>query len=312
MPSVQIVVTCSDRKRGLVPARLRLGSLPRQADRAGRWIERLETEAARPIAGIDLYAGEHWSAVKDLLTVASTQGFSADLWICSAGYGLVPASAQLKPYAATFARGHADSVDQPGDSHDVTASWWINLSRWRGPLNGAARSLTELAQQRPRTPMLIVASPPYLRAMADDVAEAGALLGSRLLVISTGARPGHRLQEFLVPVDARFQHRVGGSRIGLNARVAAMLLERCGGHLDRDAVAKTMRAAARTLPELPRYERTSLTDKEATQYIRKTLRESPGISATTALKQLRQAGWACEQKRFGQLFRAVEGAQVGA
>lgn len=311
MPSVQIVVTCSDRKRGHAPHRLRLGSLPRQTGRSGLWIKRLEAEPAPARAALDLYAGEHWSAVKDLLIAAWGQGFSANLWICSAGYGLVPASAPLKPYAATFARGHVDSVDEAGDGPEVATDWWRQLSGWNGPLKGFPRSIADLAHQRPRTPMLIVASPPYLRAMADDVLAAGLVLRSRLLVVSTGARSGHRLQEFLVPVDARFQHRVGGSRIGLNARVAAFLLERCGGQLDRDAATSTMHSAARKLPALKRYERDPLTDHQATRYIRKALRENPGISATTVLQQLRQAGWACEQKRFGRLFRAVKGAKVG-
>lgn len=306
MPSIQIVVTCSDRKSSQAPHRLRLRSLPRRGDRPYLWIERLKKEPTVPVRAIDLYAGEHWSAVKDLMSVAAGTGFTPTLWICSAGYGLVPADAELKPYAATFARGHSDSIDWPGDPVRVASDWWSELGSWRGPAKGCPRSITDLAVTRPRTPLLMVASPSYLRALEEDVLGAGNILQDRLFVVSTGAKHTSRLLDFLVPIDARFQHRVGGSKVSLNARVAAFLLKQSRGAFDRDRVVSKLNRVSRRLPSIPVYDRTPLTDDRIIKLIRRSIKRNPSTSATTALQDLRLEGWACEQKRFGRLFHSVK------
>ena len=42
-------------------------------------------------------------------------GRPAQLWACSAGYGLIRADALVRPYAATFTSGHPDSVPSGAD-----------------------------------------------------------------------------------------------------------------------------------------------------------------------------------------------------
>jgi hypothetical protein len=311
MPSIQIVVTCCDRKISQAPHRLRVGSLPRLGDRPALWIERLKREPTTSIPAIDLYAGEHWSAVKELMRASLRSGFTPDLWICSAGYGLVPASAELKPYAATFAKGHGDSIERPGDPARVAADWWSQLGSWRGPAKGQPRSITCLAATRPRTPLLMVASPSYLRALEEDVLGAGDILQDRLVAVSAGAKRTGNLRDFLVPVDARFQYCVGGSKVSLNARVAAFLMEHARGELDRRRVFSKIDRVSERLPAIPVYERARLNDEQAIKLIRRTLRANGSMSATSALQRIRREGWACEQKRFSHLFRAVKEGSVG-
>src|SRR5512132_4121876 len=102
--TVHVVVTCTNRKKRPVPARLRLGSLPSGsiARRVDTWIRRLCEDANEPtVAASDLYAGEHWTIVRSLPDLSSNTE-NVRLWVCSAGYGLVPVDAQIRPYAATF------------------------------------------------------------------------------------------------------------------------------------------------------------------------------------------------------------------
>lgn len=312
MPSIQIVVTCSDRKTSQVPHRLRLRSLPRRGDRPALWIDRLEKEPAPALTAIDLYAGEHWFAVRQLMQIAAKNGFSPDLWICSAGYGLVRAKTPLKPYAATFTKGHSDSIARIEDPGNMSARWWSHLASWKGPANGDERSLASLAASRPRTTLLMVASPSYMRAIDSDLLEAGRILQDRLFVISAGTKMRGALRDFLVPIDARFQHRVGGSRISLNARVATFLLEQCRGRIDREQVISKIDRVSRRLPDIPVYQRTPLTDDRAITLIRRAITADGTISATSALQTLRREGWACEQKRFGRLFHAVKEGSIGS
>jgi hypothetical protein len=46
-----------------------------------------------------------------------------------------------------------------------------------------------------------------------------------------------------------------------------------------------------------------MTDAQLSGLIQKLKSAQPGLSATRALRHVRDAGIACEQKRFGQLFR---------
>jgi hypothetical protein len=46
-----------------------------------------------------------------------------------------------------------------------------------------------------------------------------------------------------------------------------------------------------------------MTDAQLSRLIRKLKSAHPGLAATRALRQVRDAGIACEQKRFGHLFR---------
>jgi hypothetical protein len=159
--------------------------------------------------------------------------------------------------------------------------------------------------------LFLVASSSYLRAIKEDALGAGRILGDRLFVVSNGATRGSGLRDFLVPADARLQHRVGGSRISLNARVAAFLLEQSGGDLEREKILSDLARVFQKLPALPVYQRTPLTDERAMRLIRTSIKANESISATAALQAIRRAGWACEQRRFGRLFHAVKG-EVGA
>jgi hypothetical protein len=51
-----------------------------------------------------------------------------------------------------------------------------------------------------------------------------------------------------------------------------------------------------------------MTDAQLSRLIRKLKSADPGLSATRALRQVRDAGIACEQKRFGQLFSEAMGS----
>lgn len=314
MSSVQIVVTCSDRKRVAAPRRLSLRTLPSCSvrERAALWIDRIRHERVSPVVAKDLYAGEHWQAVLDLHRAAVTSGFRPSLWICSAGYGLLKPDSFVKPYQATFTRGHADSVTRKGEDAAASTDWWRDLCRWKGPRGSGERSITELAISRPRTPLLLVASPAYIKAVCHDALAAGEVLGDRMILVSVGARSLGELGEFQVPATARLQSRVGGSKIGLNARVAELLLTRANGDLRRESVVTSIERLSSRLPALPVYDRIPLTDAQVSAWIRRAIRIDPSVSASSALRRLRDEGNACEQRRFARLFDAVEGVSVGS
>src|SRR5262245_44463156 len=100
-PTIHVIASCTDRKRLPVPPKLRLREIPdaRPQIRAERWWRRLSTHQGRNVAAAELYGGDHWSVARSLPDVAAANGRSAQLWVASAGYGLVPANAPLRPYS---------------------------------------------------------------------------------------------------------------------------------------------------------------------------------------------------------------------
>jgi hypothetical protein len=52
--------------------------------------------------------------------------------------------------------------------------------------------------------------------------------------------------------------------------------------------------------------RKAVTDEDVRVFVRNALRANPQARHTTLLREYRESGYACEQKRFGRLFKEVE------
>jgi len=224
------------------------------------------------------------------------------LWVCSAGYGLIPADAPIRPYSATFAGPHPDSV--PG-GREGGAAWWSALAGWAGS-GGGPRSLADLAAADGGARLLLALSAPYLAACRPDALAAAARLRhpSQLSVVCAGARRDSMTADLILPADARLQHRLGGTRASLNVRVARYLLTETEGVMEHNDMRDHLAGLLADLPPVTRYDRQPMTDAEVRQFIREYLQAEPGASHTRLLRQLRQSGRACEQGRFAALHRA--------
>jgi hypothetical protein len=302
--TVYVIVTCANRKTVPVPPALRVASFPgRTADEAARaWIARIRrTNGVPALPAADLYAGEHWMIARQLPAVAATGKTS--LWVCSAGYGLIPVAARIRPYSAAFS-GRPDRV--PGGA-DGARRWWRALARWEGPETGQPRSIRELTAAEPSASFILALSAAYVDACRDDITAAVSELpdSDRLLVVSAGSRRSGPLAELMVPADARLQAVLGGTRQALNARIAARLLT-CGLTARGEATRYLTKLLA-SQPPIPRYERKPLSDEEVSKMIVGRLAQAPALSASMMLREFRDAGYACEQQRFARLHRQVAG-----
>jgi len=309
---LHVVVTCSNRKRTRTPQRLRLSDLREQrpAQRFAAWTRRLTTDASELRPALDMYAGEHWQVARRLSSVVATR--SATLWICSAGYGLIPAQALIRPYAATFSAGEADSV---AASRTGVQDWWQRLGAWPGPDPHQPRSFTELAHRDPAASILAVLSEAYQRACANDLlTAAGQLHANSQLSVLGPPQAAPELADLLVPVTATVRLAVGGSLQALNVRVAEHLLGTADAN-NRDALrshADTLAQSASRLGigSVDRSAGERLDDHEVRTYIQSRLADGPH-SATRLLRELRASGRSCEQRRFATLYAAVVDREGG-
>lgn len=315
MDRLVIVASCSDRKSLPVADGLRLRSVPHRpsATRVERWWRRIQEADAPKARAADVYQGDHWRVICELPDLARQAGFDPELWVMSAGYGLIPASAAICAYSATFAGRHPDTVSSPGG--EGSTRWWADLASFRGPVRGEPRRFSELLGAGARTRLLVVASADYLRAAQPDLSAAIQPLArkGRALVVSTRAeRLGPELAASVVPFDARLKAVLGGAAQSLNARVARKLLVDSGRHgLDAAQVQLRYRRLLRQMPALPRYdEREPMTDDQVKDFIRKELAGMPKRPGwTPLLRQMRKAGQKCEQSRFRRLYEEVTGVK---
>lgn len=261
------------------------------------------------LAARDLYAGNHWAAAVQLPTLAQNAGWQqVALWIASAGYGLLASTTSVVPYGATFGPGHADSVIGTTDSRtrvDQALGWWADVADARG----TAETIAAIAAETPNASFLVVASKAYVDAMSADLVEGLASLRSpERTVVVTGEDPRHTaLHANTVLGTAAMQRTVGGPLTALHARIAHALTRRlrpADWNVDaaRDVASQLASDfAARNSPV-----RSAMTDADVMMFVRARLRTNSTTSATRLLRELRDSGRACEQKRFNSLYRQAK------
>lgn len=305
-PRINVVVACTNRKSLPIPAsrQLRRVTAVDPTRRLRDWTRRLDDKRADRLPATDLYAGESWDVARSLLDRSASD--SVALWICSAGLGLVASGAAIPPYSATFEHSHPDGT--PGGATGAT-NWWSALGSWKG-LNPGPRTLRALAREDRSARLIVVLSPPYLKACRSDLAAAASELkdDTQLSVISAGTKRDASLARYLLPVDARLQAKVGGTKHSLNIRVAQALLD--SGAETHNAMHDRLVRWLRSQPPLPRFDRRVVSDDQVRAFIRKRLTGTASLSYSRLLREYRSAGFACEQGRFAGLFEEARVSYV--
>lgn len=292
MRKLAIVVGCTNRKSAPVPAELAVRSLDAgdTEARAEQWVQRVCAASGGVSLG-DLYMGEAWQQAKLLFSDAGFRGYDADLYVVSAGLGIRLATSLGPAYSATFSRGHADSVAVDGLG---AVQWW-------------RRMRTQPGSHKPDTvckeSMLVVVSECYGQVIAEDVDRWAARCDDLLVV---GGSPGMDSQIPRLPADIALRRPLGGTASSLTLRMARRWLQLSDGRrLTTDAVRADWQAWARTSRRVEVFDRMTMSDDEVRRFLGVVIREEPGISATRALRMLRDSGRACEQRRFHRLHNEV-------
>jgi hypothetical protein len=264
------------------------------------WARRLSRVEAPRLHAEEMYSGDHWHAAMEALRLTQKHTGAAELWVISAGYGLISGSKLVKSYSATFADGSPDSVWRglsEGHRQKQLQDWWRALPH--------EVTLAELLERRGQR-VVIAAGAAYVSALGEDLA---ALLQQpeitdRLSIISAGTHHNG----FVLPVTGAFRAAVGGTDAAINARVLALLAADASNHgFNHRAMESVLRRIAKKLPTRRRTSGERATDREISREIRTMRRGRPWISRTAALRELRARGVACEQGRFASLWARVAG-----
>ena len=277
MQQINLIVTCTKRKKQNPDWYLQIRGLKRfDINTAFKmWLARLDQAEVAGIPARSLYSGDHWSVVRGLDNPSIQDRMKVNIWVCSAGYGLVSMDTLVKPYSATFSPSHPDSTSNwtNSDSNILNSRrWWQLLSNWTNSESGLPRSICDVAKVFPNSPIIVAASKVYLNAIADDLSDSLGYLNRPdfLSIVSAGTNSldGGRLEANLLPSNARLQHVVGGALLSLNIRIVREIIGNSDlASLKYGSIKGWLDELIKRQPTMGRQRRSSLTDDEVVNYI---------------------------------------------
>ncbi len=306
-PTLQIVTTCTDRKKFPVESNLRAQSLPRASisDLAAIWHERLQNQTDRWPAA-EMYAGRSFREAESAAMQAG-----CELRIISAGLGFVSASDAIPAYGLTLVHNAADSVRARVIGPFDAPTWWRLMQQQ------AANPLTALMRRHRMATLAIGLTRTYANLVIGDLMHLGPAERGRLRIVGLSifeALP-QLLRHCVLPYDDRLdgpQSSIRGTRGDFSSRAlrhfATVIWPTNRGadlHTHKQAVAASLRG----WKPAPRFARQLKSDREIIDVIIASIPDTGGQSGRT-LRYLRDVkGIACEQGRFkGLLKQALQAA----
>lgn len=298
-----VITTCTNRKRQEPAERLCARTLARgePAEVAQRWFARLSASDDPHIPARDLYCGRSFREAER--AAAAVDG---DLFVISAGLGLISASTKSPAYNLTISTASPDCV-LPLIGGDA-ATWWAQVST-------RSSFATEFVDQEG---LILAALPrPYLEMVAKDWARwpAGRLARLRLFCKELPDNLPGGLRRTWMPYDDRLD-QVGRGRAGTQADFAQRALRHFADHIAAagEGAAGHARLVAEALaghqaPERPDRER--MTDRALVDLITREWDAVGGRSGAMLARLRRELNVACEQSRFKDLFKQAAAVRQG-
>ena len=297
-PLPNVIVTCTARKT--LPVSVEVGSLTNTYpdQRFDEWTRKLEPSSSTVKTAKDLYAGSSWSPVREIIDSAR-----ANVWIASAGYGLITPATSILSYSATFTRNHPDFVGAD-DVKNGAQNWWSKLTA-RNIKREPISSISELVRQNPDIPLIASLSEDYWAALKSDFEEAARIVRSpeNMVIVAAGVSEKGNLGGHFLPCSARLERELGRGRSALNVRTLAHILKKYPYLVGKRELFETFQQLLSSLDDYPYPQRSQTSDEQVVEFIRRRKLDCPKVSHSSLLREFRAGGNACEQSRFRELFK---------
>ena len=291
---------------------MRFGTLAKGecAQVARRWQEAAQSQSFSPDAArvSELYSGNNWNLAA---RAQAELGDECQLWIVSAGFGLVSSDECLPAYSATFAAEENRVSDQICDERSPAAAhaaWWKSINAARR--HTETPLLTTLAEF---DRVILALSASYLAAVREDALALARELGPQklwLVAMETRALP-LELRECAVFKNSEIENLIGGTRVTLNLRALEWWLREVMPLAGWDRAAQQLEIRRRICQATPVPTRPTnpMSDDEVMTWIEARRAEAGGQwprgGKTGLLRTLRASSRSCEQKRFSRLCERV-------
>jgi len=302
---VIIVTSCTNRKKNTGEV-LTLNSAKHAnslATLVHNWVADIASATQHEVA-VNLYKGRSFTEAK-----LAAKEIGADLYVISAGHGLIHSDERLPSYNLTVSASPGNELHHSLLRLQKTPSdWWQLLTQQFAE----HRSLAALTDRTGNSPILLAIPSPYLSLISQDLASLKEEQVARLRIFTSefgASELPERLRSIAMPYDERLEGlpKFGGTRVDFAQRALRHFVCILQGHLlplerAKDQVLHAMDALVK--PALPKREKKS--DVEIVELIEKNWERLNG-SGAALLRYLRDdALVACEQGRFAKLRKSVQ------
>lgn len=298
-----VVTNCTGRKRGSAArATLKTSELRGSAAKvAGAWVKALQGQPRSDLA-IDFYGGRSFTEAR-----RTAEFLDAPLGIVSAGLGLIWGADNIPRYDLTISEGDNSVVEHLLSQGETSEDWWLALNMAWQRSQPFGRALAN----HPKAVVLLALPSTYLQMVQTELAALPDEQRARLRIFTSesGARtlPQNLLAQAM-PYDERLEgsRQDAGTRTDFPQRAMRHFVATLQAHVLPVAEAKQRVEAALSKlskPQVPVRERK--TDEEIIATLKANWAEHRGESGRLLKFLRREAGFACEQSRFRDLWRAL-------
>jgi len=302
-----VITSCTNRKRFPTSRNLRAQFLSNAKieDLADCWLKAVSNgEEHRWPAG-SLYAGRSFSEAR-----LTSEALNANLYVLSAGLGLVDVKTVVPSYGATISPNSEDNITQRiiGEPNSPTA-WWQQLCQ-KSPF---AVTWEELIDNNPSSYIIVALPKPYLQMIEQDLLSLPQGHRDRLRIFSKGAAQllAKPLQKYVMPYDSRLDSNESAHR-GTQADFAQRAAHHFVQLIDRAEVKDTSSDAAEVEHALAKFVPpkksigASASDAEILKIMEEQWTKANGKSSRLLRIFRDDLAIACEQKRFQTLFKKLK------
>ncbi|MGR6751297.1 hypothetical protein [Aeromonas sp. s7(2024)] len=313
MPHINLITTCSNSK-GKSNSTLRLDGIKHKYDNlhelALSW-SNLITENMQnnqPTDAINLYKGSHWTnALK-----AKKHEF-VDLWVISAGLGLINANDSTINYQATFTPNCDDSIPTYGmTSKESSRVWWSHLCKIKNNYS-RCKSIAHLMQSKHDELFIIAGSNIYINAILDDLIQGAKFLSNpqKQLVIITSSTESFSekkiIKDCFLSSSKLMLPWLKCNATSLNICLANKFIELLKEqNFDYCSTKNSINQMHNTIPAIVKSDKIKCTDEYLRIYISTELQSNSNLSATKCLIKLRSSGRCAEERRFRKVFLDIK------
>jgi hypothetical protein len=303
MSRIHLITSCTNSKKNGA-FRALLGSVPLKSigEMAKSWQQELERVPAQDcIPAVERYKGAHWSIAK-----SCTQEFGVELWIMSAGLGLVNQNDHIPDYQATFSTGTDHSVPTWNEKRaESNSNWWQLLTAYK------EHSFKVLFRDHSKDIFIVCGSKDYIRAVSADLVQAIQFLEQpeqQLIIITSGNESYSSLNGFLLRSQEDMRTCLKANMLSLNISLAKYFLCWLKQNMTKsleDFKTEQLPNLIRNAPQ-KKAKGKKRTEIQVEAYIKESLTKCADEKVTNLLIRFRKEGNGFEEKRFKAVFKRVK------
>jgi len=299
---INIICPCTSSKKYPTSTTLELTNIDSSLSLAKAcelWMNNIKTNNSKRYKASHLYKGGVWKKTLDIKNILSKKN-QTNLYIASAGYGLIHEDKEIYSYDCTFSPGDSNSISKFNNQlvNPSSVVWWDKIN-------------TFSYDSFPSDSYFFIILPyDYLIASQNFIKQIIEKNDKKVFIFIANKKS---LPDFMKGHLIQFDSRFNSFQTG----VMTNILQRAVFWLSNEIITKNIPLTHANLQnhidtKLSQYktftmpQRKHLPDNEIRKKIKQMILDNNISSASKGLSYYRKQGFACEQKRFGKLFKEVK------